>query len=152
MFSGTTLLVYGTSITTNDSETPAQDPTSWQCFIDGVGIELLSVPTSENGFNFWVLCGAFNFVDGSHLLNVIAKVSNQQTFWFDQIQYIPSASISLNQSLLRIDSNDSQIQYGSGWHSFLPLMELGYAITNVSYTQTNGTSLTYQFSGSYLVN
>ena len=41
------------------------------------------------------------------------NVSNQQTFWFDQIQYAPSASASLNQSFLRIDSTDPAIQYSS---------------------------------------
>ena len=138
VISGSAVLVYGTSITTNVSGT--QDPT-WECFIDNTSIGSSSAPsTSENN---WILCGGgpSQFQDGPHLLTVKANVSNQQTFWFDQIQYAPSASVSRNQPLLRIDSSDSAIQYSSGWESLVQLI-------NASYTQISGASLTYQFSGS----
>jgi hypothetical protein len=94
--------------------------------------------------------------DGPHFLTVNANVSEPQTFWFDQIQYAPSASVSLNQSLLRIDPSDSAIQFSPGWQS----MDRSISFTsnalafnssgNISYTQTTGTdaNLTYQFSGS----
>ena len=80
------------------------------------------------------------------------NVSNQQTFWFDRIQYAPSASVSLNQSFLRIDASDSAIQY-SGWEPVIsPVNERMYYPDNASTTHTTGATLTYQFSGSYLVN
>jgi hypothetical protein len=143
-FSGSEVLVYGTSITTNASGT--QDPT-WECFIDNTSIGWS--PASPISVNNWILCGGgpSQFQDGLHLLTVKANVSNQQTFWFDQIQYAPSANVSLNQSLLRIDSTDFAIQYGSGWQSLVSLIQLGFSI-DASYTQINGASLTYQFSGS----
>ena len=75
------------------------------------------------------------------MLTVKTNVSNQQTFWFDQIQYNPSANVSLNQSVLRIDSSDPVIQYSSGWQSLVQLI-------NTSYTQITAASLTYQFNGS----
>ena len=135
---GSSVLVYGTSITTNVSGT--QDP-AWECFIDNTSIGGSSGPSSSE--NNWILCGGgpSQFQDGSHLLTVKANVSNQQTFWFDQIQYTPSANVSLNQSLLRIDSSDSSIQYSSGWQSLVQLI-------NTSYTQITAATLTYQFSGS----
>jgi hypothetical protein len=134
-FSGSAVLVYGTTITTNASGT--QDPT-WECFIDNSSIGWSTAPsTSENN---WILCGS-QFQDGPHVLTVKANVSNQQTFWFDQIQYNPSASVSLNQSLLRIDSSDPVIQYSSGWQSLVQLI-------NTSYTQVTAAALTYQFTGS----
>ena len=138
LFSGSALLVYGTSITTNVSGT--QDP-SWECFVDNVSIGGSAGPsTSENN---WILCGGGpgQFQDGPHVLTVATNVSNQQTFWFDQIQYDPSASVSLNQSLLRIDSSDPSLQYSSGWQSLVQLI-------NTSYTQITGAELTYQFTGS----
>ena len=159
LFSGSAVIVYGTSITTNASGT--QDPT-WECFIDNtsIGWSLSSdnYYVQGGGQNNWPLCfgGPAQFQDGPHSLTVKAKVSNQQTFWFDQIQYAPSASVSLNQSFLRIDSNDSAIQYSpaGGWtlvnsdqYQIISDMELKI-YGNVSYTQTTGATLTYQFFGS----
>ena len=143
-FSGSEVLVYGTTITTNASG--SQDPT-WECFIDNTSIGWSPAPPMS--VNNWILCGGGpgQFQDGPHLLTVKANVSNQQTFWFDQIQYAPSANVSLNQSLLRIDSSDVAIHYDSGWQSLASLIQSGFTI-NAVYTQTNGTSLTYQFSGS----
>ena len=141
--SGSGIYVYGTSITTNASGT--QVPT-WSCLIDNVLIDWFSAAsTSENN---WIFCSDFRFPDGPHLLTVRANVSDQQTLWFDQIQYQPSASVSPNQSLLRIDSSDSAIQYGSGWQTLESLVQPEGFYINISYTQINGTSLTYQFSGS----
>ena len=141
-FSGSEVLVYGTTITTNASGT--QDPT-WECFVDNTSIGWSPAPsTSENN---WILCsgGPGQFQDGSHLLTVKANVSNHQTFWFDQIQFAPSASLSLNQLLVRIDSSDLAIQYGSGWQSVDGSIN---DISNISFTQTTGAALIYQFFGS----
>ena len=149
-FSGSVVFVYGTSITTDAPG--AQDP-SWECFIDNTSIG--SFPDSGSSLsvsdNNWILCGAGpgQFQDGPHLLTVKANVSNQQTFWFDQIQYAPSASVSLNQSILRIDSSDSAIQYSSGWRlEGIPINSHAPFIVNSSITQTSGDTLTYHFSGS----
>ena len=159
LFSGSAVIVYGTSITTNASGT--QDPT-WECFIDNasIGFSLSSNATSRvrGNQNNWPLCvgGPAQFQDGPHSLTVKANVSNQQTFWFDQIQYAPSASVSLNQSLLRIDPRDSAIQYSpaGGWtlmnsdqFRIITDDEINTGV-NSSYTQTTGATLTYQFFGS----
>jgi hypothetical protein len=88
------------------------------------------------------------FQDGPHLLTVNVTVSNQQTFWFDQIQYYaPFARVSLNQSLLRIDSRDSEIQYSNGWNDANSNIDGDY-----TFTFSNGAALTYEFYGSSLVN
>ena len=149
LFLGSAVIVYGTSITTNASGT--QDPT-WECFIDNTSIGWS--PASSTSENNWILCGGGpgQFQDGPHLLTVKANVSNQQTFWFDQIQYAPSASVSLNQSLLRIDSSDSIIQYSSGWQSSDESISYTQFSQNTSYTQIANATLTYQFSGSSLIN
>ena len=141
-FSGSSILVYGTSITIKVSG--SQDP-SWECFIDNTSIG--SNPASPTSENNWVLCGG-GFPDGLHVLTVKANVSDGQAFWFDHIQYDPSASVSLNQSLLRIDSNDSAIQYSSGWEFFLPPITYTQFNMNSSVTPNNGSYLTYQFYGS----
>jgi hypothetical protein len=121
---------------------------SWECFIDNTSIGWSPAPsTSENN---WILCGGgpSQFQDGPHLLTVTANVSNQQTFWFDHIQYAPSASVSINQSLLRIDSTDSAIQYSSGWQLSDEPISYSQFNENTSYTQITGATLKYQFSGS----
>jgi hypothetical protein len=156
LFSGSEVIVYGTSITTNASGT--QDPT-WECFIDNTSIGWLlssnATTFGEGSQNNWPLCEA-QFQDGPHSLTVNANVSNQQTFWFDHIQYAPSASVSLNQSFLRIDSNDSAIQYSpaGGWSTiqvFNNIFEIeGFPMNegNFTSTQITGANLTYLFSGS----
>ncbi|KAF8801593.1 hypothetical protein BYT27DRAFT_7245174 [Phlegmacium glaucopus] len=132
-FSGTSITVLGTSITTNASGT--QDPT-WECFVDNNSIGWNTV--LEFAENNWVFCQNGQLHDGPHVLTVKAKVSNQQTFWFDQIQYIPSSNVPLDQSILHVDSSDSTLQYSPGWQ---PLNGI------VNLTQTAGSTLTYQFSG-----
>ena len=87
---------------------------------------------------------------GPHLLTVKANVS-QQTFWLDQIRYAPSANVtvSLNQSLVRIDSNNSAIQYSPGW--IFQDDPISYTTTqnpNISIAVNNGAFLTYEFTGS----
>ena len=67
-------------------------------------------------------------------------MSNQQTFWFDYIQYLPIATVSLDNAALSIDFTDLQIQYGSGWSS----NNLG------SSTSQNAATLSFQFTGVYL--
>jgi hypothetical protein len=146
--SGSEVVVYGTSITTNASGT--QVPT-WECFIDGISIggnpsssgssTVLGALANENN---WMLCGPTQFHDGLHLLTVNANVSNQHTFWFDQIQYALSASVSLNQPLLRINATDSAIQYSpiDDWQR-MNVFPLGLTIL----TTVNGSTITYQFSG-----
>jgi hypothetical protein len=93
--------------------------------------------------NNWPLCGPAQFQDGPHLLTVNATVRSQ-TFWIDQIQYAPSASVSLNQSLLRINATDSAIQYSpiDDWQP-VNVFPLGLTI----FTTVNGSTITYQFSG-----
>ncbi|KAF8811573.1 hypothetical protein BYT27DRAFT_7240265 [Phlegmacium glaucopus] len=132
-FSGTSVTVLGTSITTNASG--SQIPT-WECFVDDNSIGWNTV--LQFAENNWVFCDNGQLQDGPHVLSVRAKVSNQQTFWFDQIQYIPSSNVSLDQSLLRVDSSDPVMRYSSGWQ---PLSDI------VNLTQTAGSTLTYQFSG-----
>ena len=153
------VIVYGTSNTTNASAT--QDPTL-ECFIDNISIG--SSPSSNVAFNDslnnWVLCDAGPpqlVEDGPHILTVNENIS-EQTFWLDQIQYAPSANVSLNQSLVRIDASDPAIQYspatGSEWNftvfpinydsSTLQVAGLIYADINRSSTTTNGAFLTYE--------
>ena len=148
LFSGSAVIVYGTianASVTNASGT--QDPT-WECFIGW------TLPPMVGAQNNWIFCDGdpAQFHDGPHLLTVNANDSNQQTFWFDQIQYAPSASVSLNQSLLRIDSNDSAIQYSPGGWSFEILNSSEFTSSvfggTTSSTQTTGATLTYQFLGS----
>ena len=148
LFSGSAVIVYGTSITTNASGT--QNP-NWECFIDNtsIGWSLSSNSTMGGSQNNWPLCIG-GFQDGPHSLTVNANVSNQETFWFDQLQYAPSASVSLNQSLLRIDSNDPAIQYNpaSGWLQETIFSGFQGNDLNISSTQVDGATLKYQFSGS----
>ncbi|KAF8808392.1 hypothetical protein BYT27DRAFT_7337774 [Phlegmacium glaucopus] len=135
-FSGSSVSVMGTSVTTNSSG--SQDPT-WECFVDNNSIGWRTV--LQYAENSWVFCQNGQLQDGPHVLTVKVKVAHQNTFWFDQIQYLPSSSASLDQSLVRIDSSDSAVQYSSGWQGFGGIVDL---------TQTTGSTVTYSFSGTSL--
>ena len=135
-FSGSQPTVLGTSITTNASGT--QDPT-WECFIDNISIGWNFSPGSENENN-WVFCQNDQLLDGPHVLSMNVTVLHQQTFWFDQIQYLPSSDVTLYNSTLRVDSSDPAVQYSSGWTELLDIVNL---------TQSTGSTVTFQFFGPY---
>ena len=134
-FSGSKITVLGTSITTNASGT--QDPT-WECFIDNISIGW-NISAGSGAENNWVLCQS-NLQDGPHVLTMNVTVLHDQTFWFDQIQYLPSSKVSLDNSTVRVDSSDPAVQYGSGWTELDGIVNL---------TQTTGSTVTYDFIGPY---
>jgi hypothetical protein len=104
--------VNGTNNIRNDSG--VLDPT-WNCFVDNIRIE--SATPLRYPENNWPFCFQDKLVDGPHLLTVNATVIQSQTFWFDNIQYVPSASVSLEDAAVLVDSLDPQLQYGPGWQA-----------------------------------
>ena len=132
-FLGSQVIVLGTSITTNASGT--QDPT-WECFVDNISIGW-HISKGAGTENNWVFCES-DLQDGHHVLTTNVTVLHQQAFWFDQIQYIPSSNVSLDNSTVRVDSSDPAVQYSSGW------IELD-GIVNL--TQIAGSTVTYEFFG-----
>jgi hypothetical protein len=123
----------GTNNIRNDSG--VLDPT-WDCFVDNVSIG----PTTPFQYveNNWVFCSKDNLVDGPHTLTVNATVLKAQTFWFDGIQYVPSASVSLEHAAVMIDSLDPQLQYGPGWQA------LG---DTANMTENANSTFTFSFVG-----
>lgn len=105
---GTRVIVTGTNQFTNPSG--VTNP-SWQCIVDGVPVPSTTSTTPENRLLF---CEVVGLIDEPHLITVNVTVSNQQTFWFDYIQYLPSASVPLGSAALSIDTSDPQFQYGTG--------------------------------------
>ena len=132
-FPGSQVIVLGTSITTNASGT--QDPT-WDCFVDNVTIGW-GISAGADDKNNWIFCQS-NLQDGPHVLSVNVTVLHQQTFWFDQIQYTPSANVSLDNATVKFDSSNPAVQYSSGWTGLAGIVNL---------TQTAGSTVTYNFTG-----
>ena len=66
-----------------------------------------------------------------------------QTFWFDNIQYLPSTSVPLDQAAIIVDNLDSQLQYGTGWG---PLVE-GAVDVHVNITAVAGSVFHFDFIG-----
>jgi hypothetical protein len=136
LFSGSKIIVLGTSITTNASGT--QDPT-WECFIDDISIGWDLSSGDARPENSWVFCQSnLQLEDGPHVLRTTVTVLHQQTFWFDQIQYIPSSNVPLDNLTVRVDSSDPAIQYSSGWTEMDGIVNL---------TQNAGSTVTYEFLG-----
>ena len=133
LLSGSQVFVLGTSITTNTSGT--QDPT-WGCFVDNISIGW-DISAGARTENSWIFCQS-DLQDGPHVLSANVTVLHQQTFWFDQIQYIPSSNVPLDNSTVRVDSTDLAVQYSSGWTALFGIVNL---------TQTTGSTVTYKFFG-----
>lgn len=111
------------------------DPT-WQCFIDDISIG--SAPPFPAQENNWVFCQQDTLVDGPHILTVNATVMKKQTFWFDNIEYVPSASVPLDQEAIVVYNLDPQLHYGPGWGS------LG---GNANATGATGSTFSFDFIG-----
>lgn len=77
-------------------------------------------------------------MDGPHVLTVNATVMKNQTFWFDDIQYAPSASVPLDQAAIMVDSLDPQLHYGTGW---------GPLGNSANVTLVAGSIFTFDFIG-----
>lgn len=108
---GTAIGVWGTSILSNPKTNP--DP-SLECFVDNVSIG--SEPPFEFAENNWKLCGKVGLSDGLHTLRIDVKVqSPQQTFWLDQIGYIPSPSMPLDNKTIMLDNTDPAIRLDASW-------------------------------------
>ena len=87
---------------------------TWECFIDNIGFSIY--PNDGSDSNNRVICEEDTLVDGPHNLVVDATVlNNSQTFWIDNIQYVPSASVSLDQAAIVVDRLDPQLQFSQGW-------------------------------------
>ncbi|KDR73700.1 hypothetical protein GALMADRAFT_228152 [Galerina marginata CBS 339.88] len=131
-FQGTRALITGTMQYSNTSG--AVTNPSWECLIDNKSVPVQAVSIAENRLLF---CEQDGLSDGPHTIAVNAHVSDQRTFWFDYIQYLPSASVPLDQATLSIDVPDPAMQFGTGWSTFSP----GYK------TSTAGSTFSFDFSG-----
>ena len=78
LFSGSEIIVLGTSITTNASG--SQDPT-WECFVDNISIGW-NLSSGARAENTWTFCQSA-LQDGPHVLSTNVTVLHQQTFWFE---------------------------------------------------------------------
>ena len=123
----------------------ASDLYSWECFVDNISIGSNS-PTDVPENN-WILCDSGSLADGPHNFTLRVHLYGVQ-FWFDQIQYVPSADMSLDSSLILVNASDSAIQY-VGWQ------DKGRIVAwDMSYYTTLPNALanmTFDFNGSYLV-
>ena len=118
MTTGPAVRVIGSNQLRNDSSATVQSNLQLSCFVDGVSID----PTFPNRNhmtqypgNNWKFCASDSLTDGPHIITVNATPTNNQTFWFDRIEYAPSSSISLENKTILLFWNDTAIQYGSGW-------------------------------------
>lgn len=106
------------------------------CLLDN---EIVPVVISSVPVNNVLLCNKDELADTQHTFVLNAVVTNQETFWFDYLSYVPSASVPLNNAPLSIGNDDEQLQsgLGAGWKTFSPGFET---------TQT-GAQFTFPFTG-----
>lgn len=89
---------------------------TWVCYVDNAAIgKTIPFVGQENN---WVFCQHDQLYDGPHVLTVNATVAKGQTFWFDQIQYVPSPHMSFDNATILIDNADIALAFGPGWGPF----------------------------------
>lgn len=125
--------VYGSTQIRNNSG--VIDPV-WECFVDQVSIG--STRPFIYPENNWLFCSQGNLTDGPHVISVNATIATGRTFWFDRVEYAPSASISLWDKAIRVDHLDPALQFGSGWYA------LG---DTANATSRSGSVFTFNFFG-----
>ena len=88
----------------------------WSCYVDGVEIE----PFEYTG-NSWLFCHSNSLIDGPHTITVNVTVTNNQTFWFDRIEYVPSPGVSLANKVISVDSPDPAMKFSDGWIDYVQI-------------------------------
>lgn len=110
----------GTSVTvvgTNQFSANVSTSVLWQCFVDTESIPVISIsPPPANRVPF---CKQDGLPDEKHTIVVNATVSNQQTFFFDYLEYVPSANATLDQASIAVNWTDPQLIFLGNW-SHLP--------------------------------
>jgi len=129
------VVVYGTSAV--ETVNGVTDP-DWSCSVDGVAIT--RNPPNLFPENNWIICSGDSLSDGTHTITVNAIVKNQQTFWFDRIQYVPSPNADLSNATVLVDAYDPAVKISSGWTD---LDGIGYM------TQQKNAQLTLNFTGMF---
>ncbi|KAF5345412.1 hypothetical protein D9756_010996 [Leucocoprinus leucothites] len=116
-FNGTAIEVRGTNDVVNFDMNP--DPTL-ECFVDGTSLGRET--SSEFAENNPRLCGTSGLLDGSHTLQIQVRMqSPSRTFWLDQIRYIPSPTLPLDNKTILIENDDPAIQLDAQWRSWAGL-------------------------------
>jgi hypothetical protein len=110
---------------------------TWSCYINGFAL----IPSNISDVNRsnWDFCALQNISTATPSnLTVIASGTSDSPFQFDRIEYIPDASVILDNATILVDANDTQIKYDSGWSDFRGIgME----------TSVNGSTMTLDFIG-----
>ncbi|KAF8880164.1 hypothetical protein BD779DRAFT_1676040 [Infundibulicybe gibba] len=117
----------------------------YECFVDDTSIG----PTFEDGYiptNNALLCDGTPFFEAKEYtltLNVTQVYGHEMDFYFDYVTYIPSTSVPLGSDTVLVDRLDPAIvpRPETGWLISTSTSNLG------SLTQTNGSSLTFNFTG-----
>ncbi len=116
----------------------------WQCSMDGIKFGHPPPPSGNISGNNYLLCdgGKINVTDGTHTLTIdIFITSKKSTFWFDWIEYLPSANVPLDNATVLVNHDDPIIHYDASWQPPTGLL---------SMTTVPGSTANVQFAGTIL--
>ncbi|KDR68486.1 hypothetical protein GALMADRAFT_146163 [Galerina marginata CBS 339.88] len=137
-FIGFQVTLYGTIDAPTTSPSGGMDLT-WACSVDGASIA--SYDTTASPANNIPLCGSTSLSNAMHTLVLQATVLNSsKTFWFDELQYAPSAGVPLDNATVIVDFSDPAIMYDAGW------VNIDGGVT----TQLTEAGLSFDFIGAQL--
>ncbi|KAH9484522.1 hypothetical protein JR316_0004004 [Psilocybe cubensis] len=137
-FSGAQVKVLGFNNIRNDSG--VIDP-SWECFVDNISIGQSKPSIAVD--NYWTMCDHDQLVDGQHVITVNATVMKEQTFWVDQIRYVPSSYVPLDTAAVVVDNTDPAITFGDGWSNLGNFCNATNAANSIVTFPFNGASVSW---------
>jgi hypothetical protein len=85
--------------------------------VDGVqiGSYISRSPLLPTTSNNWIYCQNYKLKDGPHTLTLNAT-GTEKTFWFDRIEYVPSATVPLDNKTISLASpSDGDLHFSAGW-------------------------------------
>lgn len=111
-FNGSSIGVFGTICPPTTWPPANLSALTWSCYLDGILMPPQNPEAYENNYAF---CNQTSISDTAHEIVVNITSSEEVKFYLDTIQYRPSPNVSLENSLIVINNNDSGINYISGW-------------------------------------
>lgn len=106
----------------------------WTCSIDG---EPVTLSNASSGDNQHLCAGTVN--DGTHNIVMEISATEDEPFWFDYFQILPSADMGLDQADVVYGTDDSLVDCDSDWDP----MQIG------TMTMKNGSMMSFDFNGAF---
>jgi len=82
--------------------TPGSSGVYWTCSVDGDDAVMRSTIYTSSPRNNFEFCYVNSLVDGHHTLTMQATATDNQIFWLDRIEYVPSQQFTIGSNAIGV--------------------------------------------------